>query len=208
MILLLTTAFAQPPHASALSLGTRAGVGLSKSERSVQTGLGLVGLSGAYRTAPGFAVELSVSAGQSFDQPMFRRTEWMTSVKSVPLDPTPPITRVGWVADAVVVFTPLRGVLVAPQPAEFGLDFGVGGGVVHTIDGSETSWSSGDPVGRATERQSHPSWVLTGGPRVSLDSGWELSLRLRGRQWIEVFDGIDLRLTTMTDVGLGLSRRL
>jgi len=198
-MLLLASALAEPAPSPAVFLGTRAGIGVSKPKGYASTGLGLVGLSAAYRATPVFSVEVSASAGQSFDQRLFPRGEWKDIVKSVDSVPTTPIARVGWVAEAMVVFTPLQGVLVAPEQAGLGFDLGVGGGVVRTID---------DPVAMATQRQSHPGWVLTAGPRVSTLSGWELSLRVRSRQWIEVFEGINLRLTTLTDVGLGVSRRL
>ncbi len=191
------------PPTTPVSVGVLGGTDLFRADGPSAAG---IGAALSMRANEVLAVEFTGVAWPSFERRDFHQ-------QVVELDPNSgvvrEITRPVATGNALLVFTPIRGVLY-PSGARTGiaLDGGIGFGAIYTVDDLAALQAEQDEIAVKTARQLHPTLSWATGPRVSVSERTTFTVRLRGQHWVETFESLNLERLSRVDLTAGVRLRI
>lgn len=164
-----------------------------------------VGLTVAYLPNPWFAVELGAAHSPDLSR-LANRGVFDSGPRSTATEVRyVPVTMV-LRSQALAVFTPLQGRFSSKLGTTFGIDLGLGFGVVLTEDDLAVIDAQDDPGAQKTASQVHPTLSWMAGPRIGIAGRWSATLRIRGTHWIETIDALSLERMTRLEGVVGVAR--
>ena len=164
-----------------------------------------VGLTVAYLPNPWFAVELGAAYSPHLSNVSnrgrlhFRRAPGDLKLAYIP------VTMVAR-SQAMAVFTPVQGRFSSRLGTTFGIDLGLGFGLVYTEDDVDALGGDGGPEVMKTANQLHPTLAWMAGPRIGIRRGWSVTVRLRGTHWIETIESVVLERIDRVEGVVGVAR--